>query len=183
MTNQELKQALVSLFEETHGQPTPEQLATIYIQAQNSDFIEICEEVRTEFQAKKPNLLQQAKQTLDFVLQHEKTKEAQEVAKEYYSKAKQGAKDLVEKVEDKFTGVISAEDLRKLTVKESYNIVDKQLTDAARDGLHKTQFYKSNQNYDTYGYVPVELVDELEELLKSKGYQVETKDNVIYVEW
>ena len=113
MTNQELKEALLALLEETKGNPTPDQMSELYIKAENDDFIEVSEEARAEY-ASKRNIFDQVKDSVDNVLQSDKAQEVKEKAKSLFQQVKAGTKDTVEKIKNNYSGIYTAEQVRKL---------------------------------------------------------------------
>lgn len=170
MTNQELKEALLALLEETKGNPTPDQMSELYIKAENDDFIEVSEEARAEY-ASKRNIFDQVKDSVDNVLQSDKAQEVKEKAKSLFQQVKAGTKDTVEKIKTNYSGIYTAEQVRKLSEHEQVEKINELIKAAIKLDRNHISFHNTEVN------------PELAEIFEAKGFEVETKNERTYIRW
>ena len=170
MTNQELKEALLALLEETKGNPTPDQMSELYIKAENDDFIEVSEEARAEY-ASKRNLFDQVKDSVDNVLQSDKAQEVKEKAKSLFQHVKAGTKDTVEKIKNNYSGIYTAEQVRKLSEHEQVEKINELIKAAIKLDRNHISFHNT------------EVSPELAEIFEAKGFTVEILKERTYIRW
>ena len=170
MTNQELKEALLALLEETKGNPTPDQMSELYIKAENDDFIEVSEEARAEY-ASKRNLFDQVKDSVDNVLQSDKAQEVKEKAKSLLQQVKAGTKDTVEKIKNNYSGIYTAEQVRKLSEHEQVEKINELIKAAIKLDRNHISFHNT------------EVSPELAEIFEAKGFTVEILKERTYIRW
>ena len=170
MTNQELKEALLALLEETKGNPTPDQMSELYIKAENDDFIEVSEEARAEY-ASKRNIFDQVKDSVDNVLQSDKAQEVKEKAKSLFQQIKAGTKDTVEKIKNNYSGIYTAEQVRKLSEHEQVEKINELIKAAIKLDRNHISFHNT------------EVSPELAEIFEAKGFTVEILKERTYIRW
>ena len=170
MTNQELKEALLALLEETKGNPTPDQMSELYIKAENDDFIEVSEEARAEY-ASKRNIFDQVKDSVDNVLQSDKAQEVKEKAKSLFQQVKAGTKDTVEKIKNNYSGIYTAEQVRKLSEHEQVEKINELIKAAIKLDRNHISFHNT------------EVSPELAEIFEAKGFTVDVLKERIYIRW
>ena len=170
MTNQELKEALLALLEETKGNPTPDQMSELYIKAENDDFIEVSEEARAEY-ASKRNIFDQVKDSVDNVLQSDKAQEVKEKAKSLFQQVKAGTKDTVEKIKNNYSGIYTAEQVRKLSEHEQVEKINELIKAAIKLDRNHISFHNT------------EVSSELTEIYETKGFTVEILKERTYIRW
>lgn len=170
MTNQELKEALLALLEETKGNPTPDQMSELYIKAENDDFIEVSEEARAEY-ASKRNIFDQVKDSVDNVLQSDKAQEVKEKAKSLFQQVKAGTKDTVEKIKNNYSGIYTAEQVRKLSEHEQVEKINELIKAAIKLDRNHISFHNT------------EVSSELTEIFETKGFTVEILKERTYIRW
>ena len=170
MTNQELKEALLALLEETKGNPTPDQMSELYIKAENDDFIEVSEEARAEY-ASKRNIFDQVKDSVDNVLQSDKAQEVKEKAKSLFQQVKAGTKDTVEKIKNNYSGIYTAEQVRKLSEHEQVEKINELIKAAIKLNRNHISFHNT------------EVSPELADIFEAKGFTVEILNERTYIRW
>ena len=170
MSNQELKEALLALLEETKGNPTPDQMSELYIKAENDDFIEVSEEARAEY-ASKQNFFDQVKESVDNVLQSEKAQDIKEKAKSLLNQVKAGTKETVEKLKEQDTGLYTAVYARKLTEQSRIDKVKQQILEATAKG--KTSITIPDG----------EMTNSIHKAITDKGYLIERQDRNYLIYW
>lgn len=170
MSNQELKEAMLTLLEETKGKPTPDQMAELYVKAANDEFIEVCEEARAEY-ASKRNLFDQVKDSVDHVLQSETAQDVKDKAKSLFNQVKAGTKETVEKIKTNYSGIYTAEQVRKLSEHEQVEKINELIKAAIKLDRNHISFHNT------------EVSPELAEIFEAKGFTVEILKERTYIRW
>ena len=173
MSNQELKEAMLALLEETKGKPTPDQMAELYVKAANDEFIEVCEEARAEY-ASKRNLFDQVKDSVDHVLQSETAQDVKEKAKSLFNHVKAGTKETVEKIKTNsgiYGGIYTVDQVHALRDQARVDQINELIKVAVNEGRKHISLHTPN------------VSEELWETLEAKGFTVENKNGCTYVQW